>query len=178
MNSRSPTNQSQCQSRPTLAPARPARAGGNLDVPLLRLRRPESSRAERGESGRAGADSAAVGGNLRCGGKKDFDRLDSYHAYGPQFTKFGETLGRLDAAAARQGEHEGLAAVQGLRLEPEELKIDLVGNVGIATMILKASLQNAGTQIEKRSRATLVFVQETNAWKIIHEHFSPLILNH
>ncbi len=36
---------------------------------------------------------------------KDFERLDSYHLYGPKFTKFsGSSPARLDAATAREGE--------------------------------------------------------------------------
>src|SRR5258705_2813018 len=37
--------------------------------------------------------------------KKDFTRLDSYHLYGPKFTKFSpESIGRPDAAASRKVE--------------------------------------------------------------------------
>ncbi|MEO8427842.1 MAG: hypothetical protein ABI651_12100 [Verrucomicrobiota bacterium] len=43
--------------------------------------------------------------------KMDFNRLDGYHFYGPKFTKFAaETPGRQDAAAARQGERDGLGS--------------------------------------------------------------------
>jgi hypothetical protein len=46
-----------------------------------------------------------------AGKKKDLDRLDGYHFYGPKFTKFAaETPGRQDATAARQGEHDGLGS--------------------------------------------------------------------
>ena len=44
---------------------------------------------------------------------KDFNRLDSYHLYGPKFTKFtGSSPARLDAAATRKGEHDGLASLK------------------------------------------------------------------
>src|SRR5438093_12264830 len=62
--------------------------------------------------------------------KKDLDRLDSYHLYGPKFTKFApEAVGRLDAAAARKGEHDGLAPVSDLKMQAEDLKIDVFGDV-------------------------------------------------
>ena len=35
---------------------------------------------------------------------KDLPRLDSYHWYGPHFTKFAGTGKRMDAAAAREGD--------------------------------------------------------------------------
>src|SRR6478672_172358 len=53
--------------------------------------------------------------------KKDMVRLDSYHLYGPYFSKFGggET-GRLDYESARQGEHEGLGAASGLSMQADD----------------------------------------------------------
>ena len=49
--------------------------------------------------------------------KKDFVRLESYHLYGPKFTKFStESAGRLDAESARKGERDGLSAVNGLSM--------------------------------------------------------------
>jgi hypothetical protein len=59
---------------------------------------------------------------------KDFQRLDSYHLYGPGFTKFtGTSAERLDAAAGRKGEHDGLGSITGLKLRADQLKIDVFG---------------------------------------------------
>src|SRR5438874_1462392 len=64
--------------------------------------------------------------------KKEFDRLDSYHFYGPKFTKFSASVpDRQDAATARKGEHDGLAAVNELKMRAEDLKIDVFGNAAI-----------------------------------------------
>src|ERR1043166_838212 len=52
---------------------------------------------------------------------KDLTLLDSYHWYGPHFTKFAGTGKRMDAAAAREGEHKGLSALVGLKLRAEDL---------------------------------------------------------
>jgi ketosteroid isomerase-like protein len=109
--------------------------------------------------------------------KKDLPRLDSYHFYGPKFTKFAEQLGRLDAAAAREGEHVGLAAINGLAIRAEDLKIDVFGGVAIATFIASSSFKSETGIVEKEARATLVFVNERGAWKITHEHFSPFKSN-
>ena len=106
--------------------------------------------------------------------KKDFPRLDSYHFYGPKFTKFAEAPGRLDADAARQGEHNGLVGLNGLGLRADELKIDVFGNAAIATFFLDATFKAGAETIEKKSRGTLVFVKDRSDWKITHEHFSPL----
>src|ERR1041384_4702676 len=107
--------------------------------------------------------------------RKDFPRLDSYHSYGPKFTKFAEQSGRLDADAARQGEHVGLASLNSLVLRTDDLKIDVLGDVAIATFIADATFKAGGDTVDKRSRGTLVFVKDRGDWKITHEHFSPLI---
>src|SRR5258706_5351967 len=47
--------------------------------------------------------------------KKDLDRLDGFHFYGPKFTKFAaETPDRQDSTTARQGEHYGLGSANDL----------------------------------------------------------------
>jgi len=106
---------------------------------------------------------------------KDFDRLDSYHFYGPKFTKFtGSSSERLDANAGRQGEHDGLGAINGLKMRAEALKIDVFGHVGIATFILDYTFDSSGGTVHRKERSTLVFVKERGAWKIAHEHLSPI----
>ncbi len=106
--------------------------------------------------------------------KQDLPRLDSYHYYGPKFTKFpAAPIGRQDAAGARQGEHDGLGAISALTMQAEDLKIDLFGDVGIATFILHSHFKASAGLIERKERATLVFVKDHGAWKIAHEHFSP-----
>jgi ketosteroid isomerase-like protein len=106
---------------------------------------------------------------------KDFDRLDSYHLYGPKFTKFsGASPDRLDAAAGRKGEHEGLGAAKGLEMRADALKIDVFDNVGIATFILDYNFESGGEVGHRKDRATLVFVNERGEWKIAHEHLSPI----
>jgi ketosteroid isomerase-like protein len=106
---------------------------------------------------------------------RDFDRLDGYHFYGPKFTKFqASSSGRLDAAAGQKGEHEGLGAIQDLQLRAEDLKIDVFGNVGIATFILDCRFDAGGQAHQSRERSTLVFVKDGGSWRIAHEHLSPI----
>lgn len=105
--------------------------------------------------------------------KKNFARLDSYHFYGPKFTKFSPGQpGRQDAIAARNGEHKGLAVVNDLAMRADDLKIDVFSDVGIATFTLAYSFKTGSDRIEKKEHSTLVFVKDHGAWKITHEHFS------
>lgn len=106
---------------------------------------------------------------------KDFNRLDSYHLYGPKFTKFtGSSPDRLDAAAGQKGEHDGLGAAKGLKMRADALKIDVFASVGIATFVLDYSFESGGEVVHRKDRSTLVFVKEAGEWKIAHEHLSPI----
>lgn len=107
--------------------------------------------------------------------RKDLDRLDGYHLYGPKFTKFGaEQPGCQDATATRQHEHAGVGGASELAMQAEDLKIDVFGPVAIATFIMKYSFQAGADRVEKAARSTMVFVRDHGAWKIAHEHFSPV----
>lgn len=110
--------------------------------------------------------------------KLDLPRLDSYHLYGPKFTKFpAAPVGRQDAAIARQSEHDGLGAIRALAMRADDLKIDVFGDVGVAAFVLNSRFTAGGDPIERQERATLVFVKDHGAWKIAHEHFSPFKVN-
>ena len=111
---------------------------------------------------------------FRAAETKDLPRLDSYHWYGPHFTKFAGTGQRLDAAAAREGEHKGLSALAGLKLRADDLQIDVFNDTAVATFSMVATIQSSPDAITKRERGTLVLVQHEGSWKIVHEHFSAV----
>ena len=101
--------------------------------------------------------------------------LPSYHFYGPKFTKFTTSSPeRLDATAGRKGEHDGLGSARGLKMRVDGLKIDIFGNVGIATFVLDYSFDSGGEAVHRKELSTLVFVKEGGAWKIAHEHLSRI----
>ena len=105
--------------------------------------------------------------------KKDLARLESYHLYGPKFSKFETAAaGREDAEEARAGEQKGISGATDLKMQAEDLKVDTFGNTAIATLILDYSFEGASGRVAKRAKATLVFVKEGGAWKIVHEHLS------
>jgi len=105
--------------------------------------------------------------------KKDFSRLDSYHLYGPKFTRFAtESPDREDAFTAREAEHNGLNAVSGMKVHLENLKIDVFQDVGVATFILQYSFEAGTETIAREAKGTLVLVNDRGSWKIVHEHFS------
>jgi ketosteroid isomerase-like protein len=67
-----------------------------------------------------------------------------------------------------------LGAANGLKMRADALKIDVFDDVGIATFILDYSFESGGQTIRRKERSTLVFVNDGGAWKIAHEHLSPI----
>ena len=107
--------------------------------------------------------------------QKDFARLDSFHLYGSQFTKFtGTSAERLDSEAARAGEHRGLGAITGLKMRADDLKVDVFGEVAVATFIMDYRFDAGGKAMQSKERTTLVFVNRNGDWKITHEHLSAV----
>ena len=132
-------------------------------------------------TGKAGGDEASAQAEIRrrldeivdASEKKDFERLDSYHLYGPKFSKFApEAAERLDAEAGRKGEHDGLGRAVDLVMKIDKLKIDLFGNVAVSTFMLNYSFKDGTNTVQRSTRTTMVFVKENGDWKIAHEHLS------
>ena len=109
---------------------------------------------------------------FRAAEAKDLPRLDGFHWYGPHFTKFASTGPRMAAAAAREGEHKGVSGATELKLDAEDLKIDLFGTTAVATFVATIQFKSGADTVRKRERATLVFARHDGSWQIVHEHFS------
>src|SRR5207253_1030275 len=70
--------------------------------------------------------------------KKDIDRLESMHAYGPKFSKFEDDgTDRMDAANGKKGERDGFAALTAFDAHVENLKVDVFGPAAVATFVMK-----------------------------------------
>jgi ketosteroid isomerase-like protein len=107
--------------------------------------------------------------------KRDLARLDSYHYYGPKFSKFdASSPNRMDADAASAGEHAGIIRAQNLSLQTHDLKVDLFGNTAVVTCILESQFRLGNQPMQRQSRTTFVMVKEHGDWFIVHEHLSPI----
>jgi len=116
-----------------------------------------------------------VGEILAACEAKDFTHLEAFHLYGPKFSRFSASSPvRLDAETTRRLEHEGLSALNGLKMRTEDLKIDVFDGTGVATFLLDYSFTAGGRTLHLRDRTTLVFVRAGGEWKIAHEHLSPI----
>jgi len=105
---------------------------------------------------------------------KDFERLSSYHLYGPKFTEFKDGARRGDATSNELGEHGFFSAITEANVEMDDLEVNVFGNVAVATFHGKFRALMAAKPIAAQQQATLVFVRHDGEWKITHEHFSPL----
>jgi ketosteroid isomerase-like protein len=111
---------------------------------------------------------------------KEVDRLESYHPFGPKFTKFDdfEPLDRQDAETTRRLEGEAITGVKAFVPNVTDLKVDVFGPVAVATFVLEYDITTEeDEELSMRARSTLVFAKDGPEWKIVHEHFSPFKSN-
>ena len=126
-------------------------------------------------SGEQQAVAETIRAVFRAAEQKQVDLLESYHLYGPQFTKFDEFGGgREDAATAQAAERRAVAAVKTFKATVEDLKVDLVGQAAVATFIVTYSAELVDATATGRLRSTVVFAKHRRSWKIVHEHYSAL----
>lgn len=112
--------------------------------------------------------------------RQSVDELESYHAFGPKFTKFDdfEPLGRQDADTTRRLEREALTGVKEFAPAIVDLKVDVFGPVAVATFVMRYDVVTEDDeQLSLRARSTMVFAQDEGRWLIVHEHFSPFTSN-
>ncbi|HCY74420.1 MAG TPA: hypothetical protein DHV28_00730 [Ignavibacteriales bacterium] len=105
---------------------------------------------------------------------KDDDKLISYHIYGPKFTEFRDGEPRTGSEANEKYERGLVSAVSKFDYELGDLAINVFGEVAVVTFHadFRPTIGEDVNQI--LGQVTLVFVKTDNAWKITHEHFSPL----
>lgn len=101
----------------------------------------------------------------------NIDRLQVIHLDSEKFTKFGpRVFERQDLATTNKSEAGFFGAITGTRYEVRDLRIDVFGDVGIATYYPDVSFVGDGKSVEVSGRQTLVFVKTDSGWKIAHEH--------
>jgi len=107
--------------------------------------------------------------------KKDADRLISFHHYGPKFTEFKDGEHRTGSVENEAYERGLIEAIDSFDYDLNGLKIDVFGNVGKVTFHADFRPTIGGVVYQQLGQVTLIFVRMGHDWKIVHEHFSPLI---
>jgi len=104
---------------------------------------------------------------------KDFPRLEAMHLYGPKFSRWdSRSATRQDAEVTRQAERAGIEPLDSFRVSAEDLKVDVFGDVAVATFVMPYEAARGGQTSSSKAKATLVWVKTGSGWKIAHEHLS------
>ncbi|MGB5665971.1 MAG: nuclear transport factor 2 family protein [Maribacter sp.] len=105
---------------------------------------------------------------------KDADKLISYHVYGPKFTEFINGGLRVGSAENEAAERGLVDLISGFDYDLNDLKIDVYGEVAKVTFHADFRPVINGETYQSNAQVTLLFVRIDGAWKITHEHNSPL----
>ncbi len=105
---------------------------------------------------------------------RDFERLESFHLYGPKFTEFKDGKTRGDAKSCAAGERMTFTMIDGAAVDMQDLAINVFGDVAIATFNGHFMGEVKGKSVAIEQQGTMVFVNIGAEWKIAHEHFSLL----
>ena len=104
----------------------------------------------------------------------NIEGLQAAHLDSEKFTKFGpRSFNRQDVASTNESEAAFFSSISNFNQEVKELKIDVFGDVGIATYYPHVSFVQDGEEKTASGRQTLVFLKTANGWKIVHEHGTP-----
>jgi ketosteroid isomerase-like protein len=103
---------------------------------------------------------------------RDFERLESFHLYGPKFTEFKEGKPRGDARSCAHGERMTFTMIDEPSVDMNDLAINVFGEAAIATFNGRFTGRIKGNPVALDQQATMVFARADGEWKIVHEHFS------
>jgi ketosteroid isomerase-like protein len=115
-----------------------------------------------------------------AGRNKDLTALADFHGPRDQFTKFDENppYTRQNSEEAFVYEQAAFANISDYSYSIDDLRIDLFGDVAIATFYLSYSgmfvndYSFEGSAVRGSARVTMVLARMTRGWKIVHEHLS------
>ena len=101
----------------------------------------------------------------------NLDGLKDIHLVSDKFTKFGpRSFERQNVQQTNESELAFFGRVTNYKEEVKDLKIDVFGEVGIATYYREVSAEQDGEVSSAELRQTLVFVDTEDGWKLVHEH--------
>ena len=93
------------------------------------------------------------------------------HLHSDKFTKFpGGKYERIGFAECVDAEITGFASFKNLKLDADDVKIDVFGDVAVLTEYFHLSHTVDDEPVTINARVTLVFLKTVNGWKIVHEH--------
>ena len=101
----------------------------------------------------------------------NLEGLKTVHLDSDKFTKFGpRSFERQDVKSTNESEVAHFGSISNFKATIKDLKIDVFGDVGIATYYPHVTFEKDGMEHSGSARQTLVFLKTSEGWKIIHEH--------
>ncbi|MBT8190277.1 MAG: nuclear transport factor 2 family protein [Bacteroidia bacterium] len=105
----------------------------------------------------------------------DMDKLISFHAYGPKFTEFKNGEPRNGGVANEEHERSVFGSVtEVVKFDANDLQIAVYGDVANVTFHSDFHLKFGEELAIINHQISLLFVNTSEGWKIVHEHHSPL----
>jgi len=105
---------------------------------------------------------------------KNIEGLKVAHLKSEKFSKFGpRNFGRQDVESTNESEEAFFDSIVNYKQEIVDLKIDVFGEVAIATYYPHVSFMKDGQEKKGSGRQTFVFLKTNEGWKIVHEHGTP-----
>ena len=125
---------------------------------------------------------SAIRAFFEAGKNKDLSALGGFHAPRDQFSKFDENppYTRQNSDEAFVYEQAAFANISDYNYSIDELRVDLLGDVAIASFYLSYSgmfvndYSFEGSPVRAKTRVTMVLSRTQNGWKTVHEHFSRI----
>ena len=106
----------------------------------------------------------------------DLDGLISFHAYSPKFTEFKDGEPRNDGAANEEYERNVFGSVTDIvKFDMNDVEIAVYGEVANVTLHTDFHLQFGEDLVVVNEQMTLLFLNTSDGWRIVHEHHSPLM---
>lgn len=97
--------------------------------------------------------------------------LRALHLNSAKFTKFGpRDFERQDVTSTNESEAAFFGSITNAEYEIQDLKIDVFGDIGIATYYPQVRFMRDGHEVQVSGRQTLVFLKTGSDWKLVHEH--------
>jgi len=100
--------------------------------------------------------------------------LKEIHLNSEKFTKFGpRNFNRQDVGSTNESEEAFFGSIANYKQEIVDLKVDVFGEVAIATYYPHVSFIQDGQEKKGSGRQTFVFLKTNDGWKLVHEHGTP-----
>ena len=105
----------------------------------------------------------------------NIDKLISFHAYSPKFTKFKNGASRNGSKENETHERTTFGSVtEVVKFDAKDLHVAVYGDVANVTFHSDFHLKFGEDLVVVNDQITLLFVKTKNGWKMVHEHHSPL----